>query len=60
MKEAEDWQVNLVCSQSHWDRLVLIRAIQADALRWAANLSGEEATEFILKEADKLDPPKAK
>lgn len=60
MKSAEDWQVSLVCSKTHWDRLVLIRAIQADALRWAANLAGPLHRQRAIEKADELDPPPKK
>lgn len=60
MKSAEEWQLNLACSQSHWDRLQLIRAIQADALRWAANLTGVLSRVTALDKADELDPPPKK
>lgn len=60
MKNAEDWLLSLVSCQSHLDRLMLLRAVQADALRWAANLTGVLSRVTALDKADELDPPPKK
>lgn len=36
--------------------LRIVRWIQADALRYAANMSGDLKNTVLLKEADELDP----
>lgn len=58
MKLAEEFVRVLGCGMSHESKLRTVRQIQADALRYAANLSGEERDAFLLALADKLDPQK--
>lgn len=61
MRKAEEW-LSYFDSHSELEfarMLVVVRQIQADGLRYAANLSGEERTTFLLKLADELDPPKS-
>jgi hypothetical protein len=56
MKTAEAWIAVLNDNRQSWT--VTVRQIQADALRYAANLSGLSHRTYILARADELDPPK--
>ena len=42
------------------DLALFIRKIQADAIRWATNLSGPLRGQTALAKADELDPPEPK
>jgi len=54
MRSAED--IASECAVPVW----AVRKIQAEALRFAANLSGELHRRYVLELADKLDPPPVK
>lgn len=59
MKKAEEWilMFDLVSGGIMDARAVrIVRWIQADALRYAANMSGDLKNVALLKEADELDP----
>ena len=55
MKTPEDWASIMIGDID--ENVFLARRIQADAIRWAANLSGDLATTAALAKADELDPP---
>ncbi len=64
MKRAEEWAaldpafcVDSDCTSE--ELVAFIRKVQADGLRYAANLSGDERDAFLLALADKLDPQPA-
>ncbi len=54
MNAAEDWAAIML--GDIYENTLLARRIQADCLRYAANMSGEERETFLLELADKLDP----
>lgn len=55
MKRAREWADEIFgCDLGKAD-IDHIRRIQADAIRFAANLSGDLATTYALKVADTLD-----
>jgi hypothetical protein len=55
MKNAEEWLI-AVENVGPTKHVHIIRQIQADALRWAANLSGSLHRAWALEAAEKLDP----
>lgn len=65
MKPADEWAAGLAMEEGWgYDRedaaRRFIQAVQADALRWAANLSGALHRKTVLDKADELDPPSKK
>ena len=52
MRTAEDWASET--GVPVW----AVRQIQADAIRWATNLTGDLHRLICLEKADELDPPK--
>lgn len=60
MRDAEEWIGSLGNGQSALLSVSDVRQIQADALRWAANLSGDLSVVTALEKADELDPPPSK
>ncbi len=61
MKLAETWAHDVALEEGwgndqEWAEVIFIRKVQADALRYAANLSGEQRDTFLLALADQLDP----
>lgn len=56
MKLAEDWAACCHMETKDEDFVNFIRAVQADALRWAANLTGVLSRVTALDKADELDP----
>ena len=62
MIEAEDWASYFAAPSELEDKrnIASIRKIQADAIRWATNLSGPLRGQTALAKADELDPPEPK
>lgn len=59
MKSAQEW-VDVFWEEFGSISVKQVRVIQADALRWAANLSGPLHRKAALEKADELDPPEKK
>ncbi len=64
MRRAEEWTaldpafcVDSDCTSE--ELLAFIRKVQADALRYATNLSGDNKNRFLIALADQLDPQPA-
>lgn len=60
MRDAEEWVLCLNVMGAREHSIKVIRLIQADAIRWAANLSGDLSVVTALEKADELDPPPSK
>lgn len=56
MRLAEEWVLSMDVPPLSVREVRVIRAIQADALRYAANMTGDLKNVYLLKEADELDP----
>lgn len=58
MIDSNDWASYFAAADQLEDHrnIATIKKIQADALRYAANMSGETRDAFLLALADKLDP----
>lgn len=55
MKKAEEWVLALDVPGSPVAAIRTVRCIQADALRYAADMSGDMKNVILLKEADELE-----
>lgn len=60
MKSKEEWAACCHMETSDDNFLNFIAAVQADAIRWAANLTGVLSRITALDKADELDPPPPK